>query len=513
MRGSSRFALPVCLVLLFNCGSLTQELSRIETSAALSNDPTKTTGNPGGSGGTAVAAPIPAAAIWARTVAAAPTDSSFNGVAIDTSGNIYAAGSQFGTGTYTFGAQSTNGSNAGNNSALVKYDAGGTVQWARTVTASAGNSVFRAVTTDTSGNIYAAGCQNNSATFTYSAGVTATGNCAGNNLSVVKYNNTGTGVWARTVSGCGSAAQANAVATDSSGNVYVAGYQVGTAVYGYAGQNATGTSTFNNVVLVKYNSSGTTQWARSLAGGTNNAQFNALAVDTSGNIYAAGYQSGPGTYTYGSLPVTGTAGGANAVLVKYDSTGTVIWATTVSSGAAASQFLGLTTDLSGNIFAVGFQTGTGTFTYGGQSITGGSSGTNITLVKYTAAGTVLGAATLTAGTGNSQFNSVTTDAGGNIFAAGFQTGTGTYTFGTASATGTATTSNPILVKYNASLSAQWINTIAAGTTNATFNAIGIDSGNNIYGAGFQSGNGTYTYGSQSIAGPYNGSNITLVKYQ
>ena len=513
MRVSFRIALCACGFFMLSCGSLTQELSRIQDSASASNNPAAASGNPGNTGTPAVVAPTPASAVWARTVSVAPTDSSFNGVAIDTSGNIYAAGSQFGTGTYTFGSQSTNGSNAGNNSALVKYDAVGNVQWARTVQASAGNSVFKAVAVDTTGNIYAAGFQNNSSTFTYTAGITATGNCAGNNLALVKYNSTGTGVWARTVAACGSAAQANAVATDASGNVYVAGFQVGTATYGYGGQNATGTSTFNNVVVVKYNPSGTPLWARSLAGGSNNAQFNALAVDNTGNVYAAGYQSGAGTYTYGSQAATATAGGTNAVLVKYDSAGTALWATTVSAGAAASQFLALATDLSGNVFAVGFQTGTGSFTYGGQSITGGSPGTNITLVKYNAAGTVLAATTLASGSGNSQFNSVAIDLSGNIFAAGFQAGTGPYTFGSASATGTATTNNPILVKYNASLSAQWVNTIAAGTTSAAFNAIAVDSSNSLYAAGAQSGNGTYTYGSQSIAGPYTGNNVALVKYQ
>lgn len=501
------------LLFALSCGSMTQELSRIQTAANAANDPAKTSGNSGSSGTTSTpAVVVPAAASWARTATAGPTDSSWNGVAVDTGGNIYAAGSQFGTGTYTYGAQSTNGPFAGNNSVLVKYDASGTVQWARTVSASAGSSVFRAVTTDTSGNIYAAGFQNNSSTFTYT-GTTATGNCAGNNLTVVKYNSAGTTVWARTVSSCGSAAQANAVATDVSGNVYAAGYQVGTATYGYSGQNATGTSTFTNVVLVKYNSSGTAQWARSLAGGTNNAQFNALAVDSSGNIYAAGYQSGSGAYTYGSQAATATASGTNAVIVKYDSSGTALWANTVSAGAAASQFLGLTTDAGGNVFAVGYQTGTGTFTYGGQSITGGSSGTNTILVKYSAAGTVLGATALTSGAGNAQFNAVATDTGGNIYAAGFQTGTGAYTFGSVSATGTATSNNPILVRYNTALSAQWVNTISAGASSAAFNAMAVDSGNGLYLAGSQTANGTYTYGTQSIAGPYTGSNVALVKYQ
>lgn len=501
-----------CLGFSAACGSLTGEISRIESSATALAHPGGS-GSSGSSGGTAVtAAATPAAAVWARTVATGPTDSSLNAVAVDAGGNIYAAGSQFGTGTYTFGAQSTNGPFAGNNATLVKYDAGGTVQWARTVSAAAGSSVFRSVATDSAGNIYAAGFQNNSSSFTYS-GQIATGNCAGNNLVVVKYDSTGTAAWARTVGSCGSAAQANAVATDAAGNVYAAGYQVGTATYGYNGQTATGTSTFTNVVLVKYNISGTTQWARSLAAGTGNAQFNAVAVDTSGNIYGAGYQSGTGTYTYGGQSAIASASGTNSVLVKYDSAGTALWARTLSAGSSPSQYLGVFTDAGGNIFAVGYQTGTGTFTYGSRSITGSSAGTNVTLVKYDSSGTVLAATTLAAGTGNSQFNSVRADSLGNVYAAGFQEGTGTYSFGAVSATGTATGNNSILVRYSPALVAQWANTLAVGTSAAAFNGIALDAANNIYAGGTQTGTGTYTYGAQSIAAPYTGSNIALIKYQ
>lgn len=509
--------LVLCCFSFFSaaCGSLTGELSRIETSAKAAG-PGDSSGSSGASGspGTAVTAPvIPATAVWARTLTAGPTDSSFNGVAVDSGGNIYAAGSQFGTGTYTFGSQSTNGAFAGNNSTLVRYDAGGTVQWARTVSSSAGSSAFRSVATDSGGNIYAAGFQNNSSSFTYS-GQLVTGNCTGNNLVVVKYDSTGTALWGRTVGSCGSAAQANGVAVDSGGNVYVAGYQVGTATYGYNfSQTATGTSTFNNIVLVKYNSSGTTQWARSLAAGSNNAQFNAVAVDSSANVYCAGYQSGTSNYTYGSQSAIASASGSNSVLVKYDTGGTALWALTVTTGTSPSQYLGVFTDSSGNIYAVGYQTGTGMFTYGSQSITGASTGTNVTLVKYDSSGTVLAATTLAAGALNSRFNGVGVDSSGNIYAVGYQEGVGAYTFGTVSATGAAAGNNSILVKYNSSLVAQWVNTLAVGASAAAFNALAFDSGNNIYAGGMQNGTGTYTYGSQSIAGPYTGSNIALIKYQ
>ena len=176
------------------------------------------------------------------------------------------------------------------------------------------------------------------------------------------------------------------VAVDAAGNVYAAGYQDGTYIYTYGdGVTAWGSSSNGNVVLVKYDSNGTALWARTVSTGTNSS-FNAVALDASGNVYSAGSQRGDGIYTYGDgVSVHGTASGIgnNVVLVKYGSNGTALWARTVSTGTLDSQFHAVAADVTGNVYAAGFQSGTGTYTYGdGITAQGTASGQNVVLVKY-----------------------------------------------------------------------------------------------------------------------------------
>lgn len=91
------------------------------------------------------------------------------------------------------------------------------------------------------------------------------------------------------------------ITVDSSGNVFVLGYK---------------DTSPKTQVIVKYNSSGTIQWARQLS--INSATLTSitmsnnrcLSTDSSGNVYAI-------------LP--GTVNGAPNCLVKYDSSGTIQW--------------------------------------------------------------------------------------------------------------------------------------------------------------------------------------------
>jgi hypothetical protein len=242
----------------------------------------------------------------------------------------------------------------------------------------------------------------------------------------------------------------NAVAVDSFGSVYAVGSQSINFTYTYGtGVSAQGTAN-SNVVLVKYDSNGTAQWAKTVSAGNSFSVFNAVAVDSSGNVYAAGYQSGNGTYTYGTgVSAQGTASDDNIVLVKYDSNGTAQWAKTVSAGSSASSFNSVAVDSSGNVYAAGCQSGTGSYTYGtGVSAQGTSSGNNVVLVKYNSNGVAQWAKTVSAGSSASSFNSVAVDSSGNVYAAGYQIGNGSYTYGTGvSAQGTSGSNNAVLVKY------------------------------------------------------------------
>ena len=136
-----------------------------------------------------------------------------------------------------------------------------------------------------------------------------------------------------------------ASAVDTSGNVYGAGKIYGTGTYDFgngvtaAGQVASGFS----VLVVKYNSSGKAQWAKTLSAGSSHSTYYAVVVDSSGNVYAAGAINGNNSFGFGNGvtatgPTSGSgASGDNLVLVKYSSDGTAQWARTVS-GASSSAF-------------------------------------------------------------------------------------------------------------------------------------------------------------------------------
>ncbi|HNZ27879.1 MAG TPA: hypothetical protein PKK13_11710 [Spirochaetota bacterium] len=399
-------------------------------------------------------------ALWAKSVTAGSYQSIFSSVAVDSSGNVYAAGGQRGTGSFTYGeGVSVAGSYSGTgyydgNVVLVKYDSSGTALWAKSVTAGTSWSQFNSVAVDSSGNVYA-GYQHGTGSFTYGEGISVAGSSSYDNVVLVKYNSSGTALWAKSVTAGNDTSYFSSVAVDSSGNVYAAGYQCGTESYTYGeGVSVAGTYSYNNVVLVKYNSSGTALWARSVTAGNNYSEFNSVAVDSSGNVYAAGYQRGAGSYTYGEgVSVAGSYSyGYNVVLVKYNSSGTALWARSVTAGNYISEFNSVAVDSSGNIYAAGYQRDTGSYNYGeGVRVAGTGCYESVVLVKYDSSGNALWAKSVTAGTSSSSFSSVAVDSSGNVYAAGYQYGTGSLTYGSGvSVAGTyADGYNVVLVKYGA----------------------------------------------------------------
>ncbi|GHV96226.1 hypothetical protein AGMMS50293_25460 [Spirochaetia bacterium] len=390
---------------------------------------------------------------WAKSVSGGSGNSIFESVAADSTGNVYAAGVQYGTGSYDYGNGVTvQGTSSGGNVVLVKYHSDGTAQWAKSVSGGSYESRFTSVAVDSAGNVYAAGYQYRTGSYDYGNGVTVQGTYSGSNVVLVKYNSGGTAQWAKSVSTGSFISHFTSVAVDSAGNVYAAGYQFGTDSYTYGpGITAAGTGS-SNVVLVKYNSGGTAQWAKSVSAGSSNSIFESVAVDSAGNVYATGYQNGTGSYDYGNgKTVQGTNSGANVVLVKYNSGGTAQWAKSVSGGSSESRFTSVAVDSAGYVYAAGFQNGTGGYDYGtGVTAQGTYSGYNMVLVKYNSGGTAQWAKSVSAGSDRSYFNSVTADNVGNVYAAGNQWGTGSYTYGpdvTAQGTYSGSMGNVVLVKY------------------------------------------------------------------
>jgi uncharacterized delta-60 repeat protein len=202
-----------------------------------------------------------------------------NAIAVDGSGNIYVTGESRGSGTF-------------DDYATVKYNSSGQEQWVARYNGP-GNSGdgANAIAVDGSGNIYVTGSS-------YNLDLDIKDDW---DYATVKYNSEGQEQWVARYNGPGNSSdEANAIAVDGSGNVYVTGSSVGS-----------GTSF--DYMTVKYNSEGQEQWvARYNGPGNGNDYANAIAVDGSGNIYVTGESYDSGT-------------SSDYATVKYNSSGEEQW--------------------------------------------------------------------------------------------------------------------------------------------------------------------------------------------
>jgi hypothetical protein len=157
----------------------------------------------------------------------------------------------------------------------------------------------------------------------------------------------------------------NSVATDASGNVYVAGDTDG----GLGGNTLSGTYDF---YVTKYNSSGVLQYTKQMGVAGAQAFGTSVATDASGNVYVAGY-------TNGGLGGNTLTGLTDFFVTKYNSSGVLQY--TKQMGAAGSEALGysVATDASGNVYVAGVTTGG----LGGNTLTGTN---DFFVTKYNSSG-------------------------------------------------------------------------------------------------------------------------------
>ncbi len=343
-------------------------------------------------------------ALWARSTVSGTQHSTFVSIAVDGSGAVYVVGRQYGTENYGYGNEvSVQGTSDNYNGLLIKYDGSGNAQWAEIIpsgdphavtTDSSGNvyvagekslvkydssgtllwtrtvtgastSVFRSAFVDASDNIYTAGYQIGTGTYTYGTGVSIAGTYTGYNPVIVKYDSSGDAQWAKTVSTGPDSSRFWAVTCDGSGNVYTAGYQRGgTYTYG-SSVSAESPHPYDNSVIVKYDSSGDAQWAKVVETSTNSSMFNSISCNSAGFIYAAGYQIGTATFNYDTgVAARGSSNIENTALVKYDPSGNALWARSTFSGGGRTKFSDIALDSSDNILTIGMQEGAETFNYG-----------------------------------------------------------------------------------------------------------------------------------------------------
>ncbi|MEQ1906683.1 MAG: SBBP repeat-containing protein, partial [Pirellulaceae bacterium] len=236
---------------------------------------------------------------------------------------------------------------------------------------------------------------------------------------------TGDFVWVNTVGGTGNEI-ANAVATDSAGNVYTAGYFQGTVDFDPGSGTTPLTSAGGTDIFVtKVDNSGALLWARSMGGGGTDAA-NGIAVDSTGNVYTTGSFNGTADFDpSGSVSNLVSAGSSDIFVSRLDSSGNHVWARRMG-GIDDDVANGIVVDSTGNVYATGTFSGTADFDPGlgvSNLISAGSS--DIFVSKLNSSGNYVWARSLGGSTVDDAAG-IAVDATGNVYTTGYFTTTADF---------------------------------------------------------------------------------------
>ena len=340
-------------------------------------------------------------------------DDRANAIAVDGSGNVYVTGYSSGSGTdYDY--------------ATVKYNSSGEEQWVARYNGPGIADEANAIAVDGSGNVYVTGASKGSNGYT--------------DYATVKYNSEGQEQWAARYDGPGNSYdEANAIAVDGSGNVYVTG------------------ESERDYATVKYNSDGVEQWvARYNGPGNSYDEANAIAVDRSGNVYVTGGSEGSGTsYDYAT--------------VKYNSLGVEEWVARYDGQRNSGDYArAIAVDGSGNVYVTGESHDLSTML---------KNSWGYATVKYNSEGEVQWIASRRE-EADSRSNAIAVDGSGNVYVIDKIDDSGTrYDYEA--------------VKYNSSGVWQWAARYdGPGNSSDEANAIAVDGSGNVYVTGSSKGSGT-----------------------
>jgi alpha-tubulin suppressor-like RCC1 family protein len=321
--------------------------------------------------------------------------------------------------------------------------------WTRQM-GSATHEIVSGVAVDGNGNVHVAG-----STVGDLDGNLNAGGLAPWDLFVVKYDASGVKQWTRQL-GTTAEEHATGVAVDESGDVYVSGYTEGSL----DGNTNAGSL---DLFVVKYDASGVKQWTQQI-GTTSFDIASGVSVDTSGDVYVAGYTSG------GLDGNTNVGNYSDLFVVKYDASGVKQW-TRQLGGSGSDQAFGIDVDGSGNVYAAGW-------TYNNLDGNTSAGDRDLFVVKYDASGVKQWTRQLGTDVIDDAFG-VSVDESGNSYVVG-------RTAGSLDGNTNAGDWDLFMVKYDASGVKQWTRQLGSPTSDLAY-GVAVDGCGNVYVAGYTAG--------------------------
>jgi hypothetical protein len=326
---------------------------------------------------------------------------------------------------------------------------GGTKQMGVAAKSTTGTST----STDANGNVYVA-----EVTYGGLDGNTLTGNA---DFFLTKYDATGIKLYTKQMGVTGVNTVAYSVATDGSGNVYVAGYTEG----GLDGNFLTGTSDF---FLTKYDAAGNKLYTKQMGavGVVTDTGASHVATDASGNVYVAGYTAGGLDGNTLNQP-----GYRDIFLTKYDAAGNKLYTKQMDGMGATGEVGGI--DANGNVYYTGY-TGVG---LDGNIQTGTM---DLFLIKYSASGIKLYTKQMGVAGHFVRGYSTATDASSNTYVTG-------YTDGGLDGNALTGTNDSFLTKYDASGNKLYTRQLGVAGKSTSPSSVVVDANGNVYVTGYTNG--------------------------
>lgn len=351
-------------------------------------------------------------------------------------------------------------------------------QWANSAIGTTSDKA-QVVASDNAGNVIVAGnFQSNYLVF----GTVILTKVGSTDIFIAKYSPSGNFLWAASAGGA-SDDQVAGITVDSDGNIYLTGYYSSNPIT--FGNIVVPGNSSENVFLVKYSSSGDTQWAKGIAGAWWDLG-NAVQADESGNIYlGGGFESD--TIQFGNTTLYNTTAGSfmfDMFLAKYDTAGNAIWAKS-AGGAGRDQLTALDIRSNSNIMVSGFFSGA-TMAFDSTVLSNANAGKMDAFVaSFDTAGNFIWAKSA-GGNKDDHSNGIAVDGSGNSYVTGNFQSDIFFAEGDSLLNAGGTNFNPddiFLLKYNAGGDMIW-SRCAGGNGQDYPSAIACDANGNSYLTGY-----------------------------
>jgi len=399
-----------------------------------------------------------------------------NGIAVDFNGHAYVTGFTSSSSFPTTSGSLDTTNNGGHDAFVTKLNPRGSALVYSAYLGGSATDQGTAITVDPSGSAYITG-QTFSSNFPTTAGALKSTYSGNGDAFVSKLSAGGSSLVYSTYLGGSGLDEALGIAVDSGDDAYITGQTFST---NFPTMSALQPSNAGNqdAFVTELNAGGSLIYSTYL-GGSGYDQGNAIAVDSSGNAYVAGYTSSTNFPTANAIQgACASCSNVNDAFVAEISTnGTGLVYSTYLGGNGDDQGMGIAVDAQGNAFVTGFTFSTNFPTTAGvlqPSLLGTASAfvtqisTNGTLLNYS---TYLGASRFNYGQGIAVLN-------GNAYVAGV---TSSSSFPMVSPIQATKSGGPdaFVAELNATASALIFSTFLGGSSFDQASAIAVDTSGNM----------------------------------